>query len=93
MKPNPVCPNRLKTIITPPHKLCSLCIDVTMVGQIQACLKIIFLRICLDLPYHCDVSTQTAQPQWGVIIVFKLLRHTGIRHQHPLLSDIIHNTI
>ncbi len=31
-----------------------------------------------DLSYHCDVNRQTAQPQWGVITVFKLMGHTGI---------------
>ncbi len=34
--------------------------------------------ICLDQPYHCDISTQTPQPQQRVIIVFKLLEHSGI---------------
>ncbi len=33
---------------------------------------------CLDLPYHCDDNAHTAQPQWGVIVVFKLLGHTRI---------------
>ncbi len=34
--------------------------------------------MCLDLPYHSDINTQIVQPQYGVIIVFKLLGHTGI---------------
>ncbi len=31
------------------------------------------MLMCLDLPYYCDINTQTVQSQEGVIIVFKPL--------------------
>ncbi len=37
------------------------------------------LLIWLNMSYYCDVTTQTVQPQYGVIIVFNLLVHTVIQ--------------
>ncbi len=47
------------------------------IGRAHEHTSAVFVVTCLDLPYHCDINTQTAQRQLGVIIVFKLLRHTG----------------
>ncbi len=55
-------------------RLHNVCIDVIMLAQIQTCQQ--SLMMCMDLFYHCDVNTIRAQPYHGVIIVFKLLRHT-----------------
>ncbi len=50
-----VCPNSLKTMITP-YWGCTVCVLMShIVGQIQALQH--RLLTCLDLPYHCDVNT------------------------------------
>ncbi len=59
-------------------RLCSLCIDITMVGHIQVHQH--RLLTCLDLPYHCVVNRHPVQHQQGAMIRFKLLGHTGIKH-------------
>ncbi len=41
-----------------------MCIDVTMVRQIQACQQTLNCDVTsADLPYHHDTNTQTVQPQ------------------------------
>ncbi len=77
-----ICPNGLKTMITP-HRGCTVCIDITRVWHIQACHQIAMTY--LDVPYHCDINTHTAQPLCGIIIVFKPLGH------FEYIQNVLHN--